>query len=396
LLPRSLVAAVLAATLLAPSTANAQSLVPPVRVGHEHHRSLLGCPPGISLVCGLGSDAVDLVGGAITTGAGAAANAVMDGIVGWAASGAAWLVKAVARQIDRSTRPALGSPWFAVQYVAIRQLAVPLTVMFLLLAIMNAVVRRDLAMVARACLVALPLALLLMFAAVTLVALGLTLTDELTATAVDGSGGNVRTMFSDLAVVLGPTAAAGSGALPGFVLLIGAALTALLALVVWTELILREAAIYVAVAFLPIALAALVWPRTVSWARRLAEWLSAIILAKFTIAASFAIAGSMIAHGRPGNGGLSALLGGCAVLLIAAFSPVVLLRLIPFAEQAAASLHRGSVQSAIKTAPGAQATTLLVHQAMLKNLSAPHHSQPAPARPGRWTPPMPPVRQPTR
>jgi hypothetical protein len=276
-----------------------------------------------------------------------------------------------------------------------RQLAVPLTLMFLLLAVITAVVRRDIAMLARACLVALPLALLLMFAAVTLVALGLTVTDGMTAATVAGSGGNVRTTFSDLAVVLVPTKAAGP-AVPGFVLLIGAALTALLALVVWIELILREAAIYVAVSFLPIALAALVWPRTATWGRRLAEWLSAIILAKFTIAASFAIAGSMIAHGRPGGGGLTALLGGCAVLLIAAFSPVVLLRLVPFAEHAAGSLHRGSVQSAVKTAPGAQATTLLVHQAMLKNLSAPRQTPPAPPAPGRWAPAIPPARQRTR
>jgi len=200
------------------------------------------------------------------------------------------------------------------------------------------------------------------------------------------SGADAKEAFSDVAEVLAPVAAATGYALPGLVLFLGALLTAVLALVVWIELILREAAIYVAVAFLPITLAALVWPRTAHWARRLAEWLSAIVLAKFTIAASFAIAGSMIAHARGGSGGMSALLAGCAVLLLAAFSPFVLLRLIPFAEQAAGSLHRAHVGGAVKAAPGAHVTTLLVHQAMLKNFGAGLASTGGAARARSWTP----------
>jgi hypothetical protein len=382
--------ALLTAALTAPTPALAQTVItlPEAHRPQVSNRQLHRCPPGVSFICGVeivGRSGIGVIGGAVGAGASTAANAVMDGVVGWAASGAAWLVKAVAGQVDQSTRPALASPWFGERYRTMRNIAIPLTLLFLLVAIIQAVSRRDLGMLARACLVALPLSLLLMFAAVTLVALGLAVTDELTAAAVNGSGANVKEAFSDLADVLAPATVTGTP-LPGFVLFLGAVLTAFLALVVWIELILREAAIYVAVAFLPIALAAVVWPRTAIWARRLAEWLSAVVLAKFTIAASFAIAGSMLAHGRSGSGGLTALLAGCAVLLIAALSPWALLRLIPFVEQAATGLHRGSVGGAVKTAPGAHVTTLLVHQAMLKNFTAARPAAAAMPRPAVWAP----------
>ena len=344
------------------------------------------CGGGSSLLCTMGS--IPDAAGGIVSRRGAAADAVMGGIVDWAAGGAAWLVKSVAGQIDRSTRPALGSAWFSRQYAGMRELAVALSLLFLLAAIVQAVARQDLAMLLRACLVALPLALLLTFAAVTLVELGLLLTDALTEAALQRAGGDIEETFADLVEILAPTSVV-ANPLPGLVLFLGALLTAALALVVWIELVLREAAIYVTVVFLPIALAAVVWPRTAHWARRLAEWLAAIILAKFTIAVSFATAGAMVAHGRPGEGGLSALLAGCAVLLIAAFSPWVLLRLIPFAEQAVGSLHRGQVGAAMKTAPGAAASTLLVRQAMFKSFGAGLAASAVASSPRPWKPAAP-------
>jgi hypothetical protein len=370
--------------------AHAQTLIPDIGgiVGGEepsepkqpeNHRC-----HGMTLLCDPGA-AVGVLGDAVGAGAGFAADAVMGGIVGWAAAGAAWLVKAIAQQIDRSTRPAIGSAWFGRRYASMRELAVSLSLVFLLAAIVQAVVRQDLAMLARACLVALPLALLLTFAAVTLVELGLALTDALTEAAVRGLGADVEESFEDLAEILVPVSATGNP-LPGLVLFLGSILTAVLALVVWIELILREAAIYVAVAFLPLALAAVVWPRTAHWARRLAEWLTAIVLAKFAIALSFAIAGSMLGQARGGSGGLSAILGECAVLLVAALSPWALLRLIPFAEQAATSLQRGQVGGALKAAPGAAAGSLLVRHAMLKSFGAGFAATPTASRARGWTP----------
>ena len=127
-------------------------------------------------------------------------------------------------------------------------------------------------------------------------------------------------------------------------------MTSLLALIVWLELVMREAAVYVAVVFLPLTLAGVVWEHTSQWSRRLAEWLLAIVLAKFTIAVAFALAASAIVEAPKGGGGLSAMLAGCAVLLIAALTPWALFKLLPFAEAAAG---RGLSRSNVST-PQAQ------------------------------------------
>ena len=371
----AIVIVALAFALGCAESAAAQTLIPPLPGGDKERpekKDEPECHVGASLVCAagdLGSAAAGLVGDVAQAGAGAAADAVMGGVVSWAAGGAAWLLRGIGRQVERSTRPSLGSAWFEERYAGMRQLAIGLSLLFLLIAVGQAALAHDLRLLARACLVALPAALLLMFAAVTLVEIALAVTDELALAAVRGTGGNVRSAFADLARVLLPTAITGNP-LPGFLLFLAALLTALLSLLVWLELVLREAAVYLAVAFLPLALSALVWARTAHWARRLAEWLAAIILAKVTIAVAFSLAGAMLGHGRGGSGGLSALLAGCAVLVLAAASPWVLLRLIPFTSGAAGSLHRGDIRGAVRQAPGATVATRAARQAGLGGASS--------------------------
>ncbi len=303
----------------------------------------------------------DVAGGAVA----GAADGVMSGVVSWAADGAAWLVREVVRQIDRSSRPALSSAWFSRRYAGMTELAIALVALFLLLAIGQAVALQDFSRLIRAVFVALPSALLLTFAAITLVELALAVTDAMTAATLKGTGGNVRQAFHGLGELL--TTPASPGLAP-FVLFLSAVLTAVLALVVWLELVMREAAVYVAVAFLPLTLAGLVWERSSHWSRRLAEWLFAIVFAKFTIAASFAIAASAIADAPKGGGGLSALLAGCAVLAIAALTPLTLLRLLPFAEAAAGkSFSRGHATGAVGALPGAATATIAARQLALRN-----------------------------
>jgi hypothetical protein len=356
--PLIVTAAVAAVLLLRAAPAPAQGIVPaPLPVpgaGAE-------CQLGTSLICaaqGIVGGAGGLIGGVAKEGAGLAADAVMGGVADWAAGGAAWLLRTIGRQVERSTRPQIGSAWFSRQYDSMRRISIALSLAFLLVAIIHATLRHDLDLLLRCCLVALPTSLLLMFAAVTFVELALAVTDELSAAAVTSAGGDVREAFSDLGHVLVP-AGGSTPALPSFLIFLAAVLTAMLAMLVWLELELREAAVYLAVAFLPLALAAAVWPKTVHWAQRLAAWLSALILAKLTIAAAFSLAGAMLAGARPGGGGLSALLAGCAVLVLAAASPWVLLRLIPFTAAGAGGLHRKEVGGAFGQAPGVGAAILV-------------------------------------
>jgi hypothetical protein len=375
-----------------PATAEAQTLIPnPLPIlggggGDEASRDAgVPCQLGASLICAAGA----LIGGAgdaVSSAANAAADAVMGGIVDWAASGAAWLLRTIGQQVDRSTRPQLGSAWFSHQYEAMRRLAVALSLAFLLTAITQAAVRHDLRLLVRCCLVALPASLLLMFAAVTLVELALALTDELSAAVLGSADADVREAFSDLSKVFLPSDAA-TPALPGFLLFLAAVMTSLLALLVWLELVLREAAVYLALAFMPLALAAAVWPRTVHWSQRLAGWLSALILAKLTIATAFSLAGAMVSHARPGSGGLSALMAGCAVLVLAAASPWVLLRVVPFTA-AGDGLHRSQLSGAVRQAPGMSVALLLARQGVSHGAGAAAGARSAggTSGPATWTP----------
>jgi hypothetical protein len=297
----------------------------------------------------------DVVGGVISKGASAAGGAVMGPVVRWVAEGAAWLVAGVGKLIDRSSRPALTSDWFAERYAGMTQLAVLLSALFLLLAVGEAIVAQDLSKLVRSTFLALPYALLLTFAAVALVDVALAVTDWMTVWVMRGSRSSIQDAFQGLGSVL---AAAPTAPMAPFAVFLGSTLIAVLSLLLWLELVMREAAIYVAVAFLPLTLVAMVWERTAHWIRRLAEWLLALILAKFTIAVAFALAAAAIGEAPTSDGGLSRMLAGCAVLLVAASTPWALLRVIPLAEAAAGrTLARSDVNSATGALPGVSTAT---------------------------------------
>jgi hypothetical protein len=88
-------------------------------------------------------------------------------------------------------------------------------------------------------------------------------------------------------------------------------------------------------------LAALVWPSIGHWARRLADTLAALVLSKLVIAAVISLAVGAVEGGLTEQGSVGTKFGdvvvGIALLLLATFSPFVLLRLIPAIESGAIS-----------------------------------------------------------
>jgi hypothetical protein len=322
------------------------------------------CPLPATVVCA-GGAIIDTATDAAVDGLELAGDAVMGGLTDWVAGGAAWLLRRAARLLDRTTRPQLGSTWFQRQYSTLLELAVALSLLFLLFAVLQATLRQDPRALVRSALLALPISMLLCFAAVTLVEGALAVTDWMSAAVLRRFERDTGEFFADVGEVLVPASLAGSP-IPGFLLFLGALVTALATFVVWLELVMREAAIYLSVAFLPLCFAAMVWERTAHWCRRLVELLVAIILAKLTIATAIAVAAGAMGHARAGQGGLTALMAGCAVMLIAALTPWMLLQLVPIAEAAGhLALHRGSARAALGNAPGAQTAAMVVRQSVL-------------------------------
>ena len=115
----------------------------------------------------------------------------------------------------------------------------------------------------------------------------------------------------------------------------------------------RAAAIYVAVFFMPLALACYVWPATAAIARRTVELLAALILSKFVIVATLTL-GVAALHGGPSAD--NAVVGS-AILLIAGFAPFCLLRLAPIVE-AGAIVHLEGLARRPLRAVGRAATTV--------------------------------------
>jgi hypothetical protein len=117
-------------------------------------------------------------------------------------------------------------------------------------------------------------------------------------------------------------------------------------LALWLELLVREAAVYVIVMMLPLAFAALVWPARRAWAIRAVELLVALILSKFAIVAVLSLGGAALSHSA-GGVSFGGAMAGFALIVMGAFAPWALLRLLPLHELAAgaAGSLRGELRS---------------------------------------------------
>lgn len=286
--------------------------------------------------------------------AGKLAGFSLHAISSWVLHGTSQALSAVAGVIGNATAPNLDSTWFSSVYWRVAALAAMLTLPFLFAAAVQALVRSDLALLARAAFGYLPLSLLAVGLAAPVTMLLLAATDEMSsAVGSVGIGGGAQLI--DRAALAAATFSASTGSL-FFVVIVG--MVALLASIgLMLELLMREAAVYVVVLMLPLAFAAMVWPARRIWAVRMVEILTSLILSKFVIVAVLSLAGAAFAHGIPG---VSVLLVAMALLVLSLFSPWALMRLLPFAEigaGAAGMLHREAHQSV--SARIGQAGTLL-------------------------------------
>jgi hypothetical protein len=174
-----------------------------------------------------------------------------------------------------------------------------------------------------------------------------------------GAGLDAGHFMGSVTLALSAAASTGDSAVPAFVLFLGSLAVVFGAVLLWVELLVRASAVYVAVLFLPLALASLAWPAIAHWCRRLVDTLVALILGKFVIVSVLSLAAGALAGGTgatpagsstatgsagaagsavpgaTGGGGFTAVLGGAALLLLAAFAPWSLFRLLPFLEAGA-------------------------------------------------------------
>lgn len=127
-------------------------------------------------------------------------------------------------------------------------------------------------------------------------------------------------------------------------------LLVLLCLLVYLELVVRSALILVVSAFIPFVCVLGVWPRLAPAAGHLAEFLVGLLLSKFVVATALYVGLRLSLPALTGQGG-DWLATGIAVLLIAAFSPLVLFGGLKFAHATSGKAVRDLGGHAIRMAP---------------------------------------------
>ena len=293
------------------------------------------------LVNGVAQKACSVVSQVAGTAASTATTALtVAAVVAWAVGGARFLLHETSHVLAKTTAPQLTSAWFSSTYWQVAGIAAVLTLPFLFAAAIQALLRSDLSLLIRSALGYLPLALLAVAIAAPLTMLLLAASDQLSAI-VSSAAGNQSAHFLDRSAgLMGSISVFASSSFIGFLV---ALLTAAGAIVLWMELLVREAAVYVVVLMLPLAFAAFVWPARRIWAVRSIELLIALILSKFAIVAVLSLGGAALAQSA--NRSVTGLLAGGVLMALAAFAPWAMLRVVPVTEiasGAAASLHGGA------------------------------------------------------
>jgi hypothetical protein len=278
--------------------------------------------------------------------AGEVGQGVFDKVTGWVAGGAVWLIGEVAGLSGKTTTPNLRSKGFLKQYRLMTTIAALMAALMLIFAVFESLGRGDPAMLGRVFLINAPLAAIATSAAYVVVQLLVASCDVMSATIAQSTGAESEKFLQGVLKSVGALGGAlggGSGAVqvPSFVALIAVALAAFAAFFVWIELLMRDAAIYVVALFMPLGIAASIWPRWSSALRRSAELVIVLVFSKFVIVAVIALAASMLGESE---GSIEHVLAACSMLLLACFSPFVLFKLVPFAEGAigAASVRQGA------------------------------------------------------
>lgn len=319
--------------------------------------------PGVDFVCHAASD---LAG----TAAQAAGDFVMRGVTSWVTNAAVWVTGKVGGLIDATASPDVRADWFTSQYRSMMSAAGLLALPMLLLALIQAVWRQDVWILLRSAFGYLPMAFILSAAAIAATQLLVSVTDDLSATVVQGLGGGSGNLLQSVGdAYKNALADTSATAVPLFGVFLGAIILAIGAFVLWLEMVIRDAAIYIALFFLPLTFVAMIWPATSRWARRLVEFLVAVILSKFVIVAIIGLASAAITQtslAQPGGGSVfERMIAGAALLVLAAWSPFGLLRLIPMMEVAAGGVvGQRAAMSAAAGSAGVHSPASYMRQAM--------------------------------
>jgi hypothetical protein len=301
------------------------------------------------------SQIVDGGSGLATSVASQAASSVLKAVGDGLFQAASYVLGHLIDLILTSAGPDLGAKWFVHEMTLMRQVMLAVVLPILMAATIGPVLRQDGRRLFRVWGIGLPLALFAGLAGSQFTGWGLRWTDALCGLFLGGESKALAAQFTHAVTNSAVTAA------PLFVQMLVAALTLSGAVLVWLELVVRSAGVYVTTFFMPLVLVAYIWPATAGMAKRALEILVSLILAKFVIVACLSLGAAALA-----GSGVDSAVSGAGILLMAGFAPFALLRLAPIVEASAIAhlegLSRRPARAAMQAtaAAGAHPVTQLV------------------------------------
>jgi hypothetical protein len=268
--------------------------------------------------------------------AGDAAASLVTAPFDWLAEGmgnaAEWMFESVWSVFDSTTSVDITSDEYMKVYNILFGVAVFVMLGFFLLQVIGGMIRREPAALTRA-LTGLAKSILGSFVAVTLLALALEITDQLTIGIVNAAGTNMDEMgdrIALLAVGIGGLSLKAPGAAAILtIFLAGMAISA--AVIVWISLLVRKALLLVAIVFAPIALAGASWDQTRGWIGKWATFVIALILSKLVLVVIFLLATAQVS--APIDADLQSVsepIAGVVLMLMAGFAPYMTYKAISF------------------------------------------------------------------
>ncbi|MEM8925390.1 MAG: hypothetical protein AAGD35_17950 [Actinomycetota bacterium] len=276
---------------------------------------------GASWISDVGTD----IGSTVVAGA-------FDHFTRWVATGAIGAIDLVWVGIDGTSSPSVDATndVFLTSMAAARVLALPL----LLAACLYSLLKRDASIALKSAFLYLPGSVVGMVAAGYVITALLAFSDQLAAAYLDDGQTGVALWIDELGGVI----AAGLGITAPILLVIFSFILISGAVLVWLVMIIRSAAIVIVYAFMPLAFAAIIFPATRGWIRRLIEVQLSFILAKPVIIAVLSLGSTVL--GDIDNA-LEAMIQASALFYLAAFSPYALFKLLPFVNDEAVAAMEG-------------------------------------------------------
>lgn len=327
--------------------------------------SIAGAPAAHADIPGQGiiTAPISAAGDLLSSAAGWGFDKVAEGIAKWVLGAVSFFVDGAVRFLQTSSRPQVDADWFAgpgSPFAAVRNIAGVLLLAFALLAVLQGLLHGDVGMMVRQVAGKVPVAIAGMVVTTAVVVKLLDLTDALSSAVLATTDEQALRFLSGFGVTV-------NGLTSGFAAVVLGLVAVIAGLILWVELLVRSSLVYLLVAISPLGFAAMVWPSARGFLRKTVELLVAVILSKFVICVALAIgvaalSGAGETAGTDGaSAGLGTLLVGAVLLGLAAFSPFIVLKLVPAVEAAvvAHGVSRGPLRAAQTGAAGYSTVTRL-------------------------------------